>query len=201
MGYASWSKPYLFDHFYVDDGFLVTASLPIKVNPSTGVNLLVSRAGTATLQKPFRGSKAPDGYERLVFKISMKADSESDFYVFRRIKAKGAAVNFSPGMRMTDIFQATSGEVYTLSRPLASSVVPGVNETTHPTTILLDGVSTPSAATVVGQAVTANSTGEIEVQYTPLFKVAVLSTSEQIAAFNDYPLEVELSELIQGVFQ
>lgn len=200
-GVGQWdAPPFLLDNPWVNGEFLDSKTEPFTKDPALGVNLLLSKAGTAILQKPYRGAKAPDAWNRVVFTFQMMADYRDDFLRFRRAAAIGSPFWFTPGGRETDIFQAVTSSTYTLTRPLASSQVTGVTEVTHPTVVLLDGVVDAAAATVVTQTVTALKTGQIEVQYTPVYWVAVMEAEEAVDQHNSMPFSVVLEELLQGSF-
>jgi len=114
----------------------------------------------------------------------------------RSAGAAGTVFYFSPLDRRTDRFDATSGETYKLTRPLARGIVPWVTSLTHPDKILLDGVEDPSAATVSGQNVVANATGEIEVHYTPAYRVIWKRMSDSIPAANGFVVSFEFEEFV-----
>jgi hypothetical protein len=200
-GYAEWdAPPFLLDYYWLDGAALSAKSFPFAKTPALGVNVLVSRAGTGVLQKPYRGAKAPDAWTRYRFELELVADYRDDYLRFKTSAARGAPVWWSPGGQESDLFQSDGTSTYTLSRPLASSVVTGVNESTYPTTVLLDGAVDAAAATVSGQTVTALKSGEIEVQYTPVYRVAVVEASEAIVQQNELGYVVSLEELVQGTF-
>ncbi len=202
-GFNEWEPPRLLDRPWLDGVFFQSfLPQPTKIDPrEESLFLIRTHAGTDIQASPFAGSASPLLKDPKKFTISYNpVDSSDDDDLIRSVRAKGSAVQFCCGWRCKDTFQATSGSVYLLSRPLASSAVPGIDETGYPTVVKLNGVVTPSAATVVGQTVTANATGLIEITYTPVHLVQPKGLAESLLQTGVLGLEFTLEEGILGDF-
>lgn len=182
-GYAHFSEPYLLDEVYIDGAF--TPQWPgMSAEPSPGLWAIPTAGRTHKLQRQYQGDDKPKMYHCLKWSVPVAALAQTTWEAFKRAWSRGGAFYFATGIRYPDLFPAVSGQSYKLSRPLALGIVPGVTELDFPTIVRLDGVVTPSAATVVGQAVTANATGEIEVYYTPVHRVIFTAFPETINEHN-----------------
>jgi len=204
LGYSYWDPMFLVDPPWFDGAVLAAGGLPLQqpidFSPGPGVLLLQSHADTDILQVPYAGSKSPAQKSRLTFSFILLGDFQEDYYRFKAARAKARPVYFCPGMRQVEAFDAISGTIYQLSRPLATGIVSGVSEGSHPTLVYLNGVLTPSAATVAGQSVTANASGVILVRYTPVHQVVVAELREQIIEENRLDVAITLQEVVLGTF-
>jgi hypothetical protein len=209
-GFINWIPPfghqglpqdgsiYLDGQFYRDWPEVEGGGLSVAA--SDGVILLETLARTHIVQVPYRGTAAPLVGDKREFGVRFLVDREEDFIRFELSRQVGRLIYFCPGLWLADIFPATSGSVYSLTRPLASAVVPGVTSITHPPRFYLDGVEDANAATVTGQSVLANDTGELAVWYMPAFRVVILGFGYEIADVNDLRVSTTLSEGVIGSF-
>lgn len=165
-----------------------------------GVVVLETHAGTHIVQVPYRGAAAPLVGNRKEFTTGLTADSLADYRHLEATRALGRPVYFCPGLWATDAFPASAGSSYTLTRPLAAGIVPGVSGVTHPVFVELDGVEDPSAADVAGQIVTANATGTLVVHYLAVFRVVILGFERSISDGNTLSIQLTLSECVEGNF-
>lgn len=188
---------------WLDGGFLAVAGKrPWDRDEAPVGTVLQMHDGSNIVSVIYRGDKAPDAYDKRNISITALASDEGDYWKIRKAKAKGTSIWYVDGIRVGDVFTATSGATYTLSRRRAKGLVTGVDETDYPTRIYLDGVLDAGAATIGGdeQTVTANDDGEIEIQYTAAFSVFVIDLNERQAAHNQVEMALELEEVITGDF-
>jgi hypothetical protein len=182
---------YLGTHFYRD-----VPEEQMTVTASDGVLVLPTLAGTNILQKHYRGSDRPLKGDKREFTIAFLADREDDFIRFEIAQSEGQVLYFCPGLYVVESFQATSGSVYRLSRPLAAGIVPGVTAGTHPVRFYVNDVETEDAAVVAGQTLTASVTGKLAIWYLPAFRVVILGYQYNIDGVNDLRVQATLSEAI-----
>lgn len=169
--------------------------------PSQGLILLETLAQTHIPQRHYRGARAPLKGDKLDFSCGFLVDGLEDYKFLARAVSRARPLYFCPGVWCGETFPAVAGSTYTLSRPLATGIVPGVSEVTHPTSLYLgDGEdANPAAATVVGQTVSALLTGELFVWYMPVFRVAI-SWSQEVPDVNDLRVALTLSEAVIASF-
>lgn len=198
-GIANFQDRYFLDYPYLD-GTLLPNHIPIEVEDSEGLIVMEAHEGTSVLQRIYRTPTSPKVWDAKRFTFRLLASDEDAWRKFKQVKSRGGWVYFSNGMRCVDTFPAVSGTAYNLTRRLANGLVAEVtaNPSEFPTRVYLDGVLTPGAATVVTQTVTAASTGEIMVEYTPAFRVAITSFPESVAAFNVGYGSVVMTEVIRN---
>lgn len=165
-----------------------------------GSSLVQTHSGNHSHVGIYRGTKAPDEYSRYIFNVTFRHREYADLTLLQRLYRSGNTFDFSVGIRTTDEFTATSGQTYTLSRPIAAGVVTGITTSTHPHEILLNGSSNPSAASIATQTVTANNTGTITVTYTPLFSVKMTSFNTSFPGEGIMDTTFVLEESIEGDF-
>ena len=199
QGYQDWEDPlFLLTRPYLD-GSLLSGPLffTVQRTPSPGVISLPTGAGTNIIQGDFAGAKSPDTKVHYEFSLSFDpVDDQGDYRLIMAAIAKGRAVYFTAGHPVVDVYQAISGQTYVLTRPLALGIVPDVTlATDYATRIYLNDVLTPGAATVAGQGFTANNTGEIRIEYTPVHRV-LIELSESILGKNHIALNVTLTEQV-----
>ena len=203
-GYIDWNHDFLADAFYLngrtfDVGFEELAG-GISWTDDDGVVVLESHAGTGIVQGFYRGEKAPVRLDRKKFSLSFLADSEEDFLHFEVTKALARPVFFCPHLWATDTWVATAGSTYTLSRPLAAGIIPGLAEPEQAPRVFVDGERDDDAAAVAGQTVTASASGELSVYYLAAFRVVVLGVSRDVTEYNKLLVRAQLREIIQGAF-
>lgn len=208
-GYRYWETLPLFDTggnlpgVYLNGRFypvwLEEESGGIQWAPEDGVILLPTHGPNNIVHVPYRGSKAPLVGDKTVFTAAMLADYQEDLEAIELARALGRPLVFCPGIWPTEAFPAVAGQDYLLSRPVAQGIVPGITTVTHPHRIRLDGVLDETAATIGGQTVTANASGELSVKYLAAFKV-VVQLAHSVPAGNQYELTVTLDEVISGDF-
>lgn len=172
----------------------------IEWAPDDGVILLPMLAGNNVVQVPYRGSKAPLIGDKQVFTGGFLVDREIDFQQVEKVAAKGRPVYFCPGLWRLEIFPGVAGSTYTLTRPLAAGIVPGITALTHPPKFWKDDVEDANCATVSGQTVTVVETGEIAVWYLPAFRVVFTDYRRAITDVNDLGCTFTLSEFVDGDF-
>src|SRR5678815_3128700 len=149
-GYLKWDTSFVFQHPWLDGAFMERVTCPLSWDPETDLVVAKTHAGTHVAQRWIGGSKAPRSMKGRTFTLQALIWSEEDCYRLMAVQSKGL-VQFSTGQRCVDVFEAVTGSSYLLRRPLASSVVTDVDETSHPTVVLLDDVVDATAATVTGQ--------------------------------------------------
>lgn len=182
---------------YINGEYLPAGGVALqKVPQPSHLFAIKTHANTDVLQRLYHGAEAPRlrrGYD-ITGKFQVYSQELAE--KLRECESLGTYFLFAPLDRVTDVFDAVNGESYKLVRPLASSVVSGVSESTHPTKILLDGVEDPTAATITGQTVDANETGVITIHYTPVYKVRALMV-EDFPKFNGYDVNFTFSETVR----
>jgi hypothetical protein len=204
-GIAGWSPQYLLDRPYFAGSFLEFGlPAPASWQPADTTVVLRSMAGTDHFQKLYQGTKSPANKAKHNFTVSILADSQADYELFQTAQAVGAPVYWCPGVRMVDFFPAAvSSQTYTLSRPLATSVIPDAAPFIHanyPETIYLNGSLSPGSASVSGQTLTAADSGDIACHYTPIHWVRVANISAALPTHNGLQYTVTLEEVILGTF-
>ncbi len=190
------TAPYLLDEVWINGAYFLSS--PVKAEAAPGLFVLPTQGGTHIVQRQYRGALKPLDYSALKFSFSIDARDEGNWYLLKKAKALGAPFYFSYGIRQVDTFSATSGQTYRLSRPLASGIVPGIDDTSNPTIVELNGSVSPSSATVTGQNVVAAVTGTITVTYTPAHLVVFSTFPEDIAGTNHAVVAVTLEEVLQS---
>jgi hypothetical protein len=198
-GYLEWNAEFLVGNPFFDQSALLRGYSALSWKESDVIFSLLTHAGTHILQKPYYGANRPLECPSFEFQASFEAGSETDYFLIRRAKRRGAAVYFCPYLWTEEVFDATSGEDYYLTRPLADGIVTGVTSTTHPLRIFLDDVEdngSPSA-TVSGQTVTAGATGILAIRYMPVFKVVVSGLSDSLPAINGLDWQCSFNEAIE----
>jgi hypothetical protein len=198
-----WEDPkYILDLPYLDGSFFARALIfPVSRKPDGGLIRLLTCAGTHIVQGDFVGSKSPLHKTPEEFTLAYDpVDSPDDHRLIRSAMAKGRSVYFCYGGRCTDVFDATSGSTYTLTRPEALSIVPdGSLSVDFTTRVWLNDVEDASKATISGQSVTANGTGELVIDYTPVYSV-LLEWGEQLRGKNFMAETINLTEVLGGTF-
>lgn len=205
-GYLDWlagggTGRFLYEKPWVGGAF-TSKPMPTSITwtPRITQRLVEKHDGTHVRVGTYRGDKAPEQYSAYGFSFQWLHKYDEDWNRFEDLFAGGATFTFSIGIRAVDVFEATSGQTYTLSRPIAAGVVTGVTTSTHPHEIFLDGASDPTAASIATQTVTANDTGTIKIRYTPLFTVEFAAFSTVVANTNRMLSSVSLVEAITGDF-
>jgi hypothetical protein len=185
---------------YLDGVTLASKQPPRRIDDAEAAAIVHMHSGVSHMFVHYRGSKASDGYERRTFQLDVQGEESDDYWAWRKAKAKAVPVWFADGMRTNAVFTATSAGVYTLSPRLADGIVTGVSEVTYPTEIYFDGARDDSKATIGADkaSITANDTGEIEVRYMPVRKIAVLHVPEDFRDHNDMALGILFEELVAG---
>ncbi len=157
---------------------------------------IATHANTHVTQKLYHGAEAPRLRQGFDFVGKMQVGAQDIADALRDAEVNGTYFLYTPLDRRTDIFDATNGNSYLLTRPLASSIL-AVDESSHPTEILLDGVVDPSAANVAGQSVAAQATGVITIRYTPIYRVLALECTVSVPKFNAYDVDYRFSEVVR----
>lgn len=196
-GFLSWDDGFLQGEAAYLNGLRVPMMTAFDATPQEGtVWGLRTHANTMIGQRLYHGPEAPNLRRGVDFSGTWKVFSKTFAERLRAAGASGDVFYFAPLDRRTDRFDAVSGETYKLTRPLARSIVPWVSAVSHPDKILLDGVVDPTAATISGQNVVANDTGEIEVHYTPIYRVIGRRMSESIQQANSFVVSFEFEEFV-----
>ena len=200
-GYLEWDRRVLVDYPYLDGRTLVGGFPEITWEESEGLMVLKMYDGSHRTQTLYVGDKAPTLKSAFTFNFSMLYDDEEDYFRVVRAARRGAVVWWCPYLWTEEVFNVTNGNTYTLSRPIASSVVPGVTAVTHPTTFYLDDTLDGGAASVTSQTVTAADTGELAVRYMPVFRV-ILANPQRFEVPETGALlgSVQLIECVSGDF-
>jgi hypothetical protein len=197
-GWAHWPDdghpPFMVDEMYLNGTMLPWHEVQEEPAPSCVAS--PTHGGTHQFWRPFRGALKPKDYSALAFSFDFQADDYATWAALDEAKATCAPFYFTAGLRKTDTFPATSGTVYRLSRPLASGIVPGVTSGTHPVVVKLNGVVDAGAATVAGQNATANDTGTISIEYTPVHLVYFTAFPLRVDAYNSAVRSVGLQETL-----
>lgn len=197
-GWAYWpdegGPPFMTDEMYLNGVMLPWRQVDEEPAPSCWA--LPTEGGTHLFQRQYRGAVKPKDKSVLAFSFEFQVDDHVTWAALDEAKAQCAPFYFTAGIRKTDIFPATSGTVYRLTRPLAAGIVPGVTSLTHPSIVKLNGVVDAGAATVSGQNVTANDTGTISVEYTPVHLVYFTAFPLRVDAHNSAVRSVGLAEIL-----
>lgn len=190
-------RPYLGGHF-LEEGFPDATSWD---SPSLTV-VRETHAGTHKVWIPFSEDKAPIGMAGVSLSIDAYRVSEEDYRVLESLCRAAAVTTYADGRQVTDRFpNATSGQSLRLTRPLALGTVAGITEEFFPTVKRLNGAVNAGAATISGQSVTVNTTGDLEVVYTPLYSVIIVGNRWSIGGYNDLQFDsFQMREVIQGSF-
>ena len=199
QGYLHWETPhYNPDTAYIDGFFVPTGMQGISKKPQASTLFhLKGHANNSILQCLYFGPEAPQRRDGIDFTLNFQVFLDDLLAKIRSIGSRGSWFYFCPFDRAADTFDAVSGETYKLVRPIARGVVAGVTSTTHPEVIYLDGTVDPTAADVSGQNVTANSTGLITVDYTPVYKVVLLGdVTESVGEINEILVSMTLNEVV-----
>ena len=110
-----------------------------------------------------------------------------------------------PGGECTLYFDSPGGSAYTAislltliaTRELrATGIVTGVTAVTHPSVILLAGAVSPGSGSVSGQTLSATATGQVGVEYTPVFRV-VPRIAQEFSEPNGLVVALDCEEVIQ----
>lgn len=199
QGYIYWPTPHYDPDTVYLDGLLVETGLQgISKKPSSGTLFhMKSHANTSILQRLYFGPEAPQRRDGITFSLEFQVFADDLAEKIRSVAVRSSWFYFTPFDRQTDIFDAVSGEAYKLTRPLARSIVSGVTSVTHPDLVYLDDVLDGAAATVSGQTLTANSTGVIRIDYTPIYKVVLLGDiDERVGETNELLMSLTLEEVV-----
>lgn len=198
-GYLHWPSPhYDPDTIYIDGLMVETGIQGFSKKPSASTLFhMKSHANTSILQRLYFGPESPLRRDSYDFSLEFQVWLDTLIEKLRSISVRGSWFYFCPFDRQTDIFNATSGTAYKLTRPVARGIVTGVTSATHPDLIYLDDTLDGTAATISGQTVTANDTGVIRVDYTPAYKVVLLGDiTERIGEIGELLLSVTLNEVV-----
>lgn len=203
LGAAFFYPPFVppFDKPFFDGSYFVgKMSAPVSWEPANNVIILPTLAGGAIVQQLYTGAKGPSIHQAYPFQLQWIVGHQEDYERLLAAKAHGRPVSLFVGYTACDMFLAQSGSTYTLSRPIAVGVVTGLTDPPYSVRLLLDGVLTPSCATVSGQTVTAAATGEITVLYPPVHYVIVTTLKHKYTSVNNLQIDATLQEVIQGSF-
>lgn len=197
-GYLYWTQNWFDQQPWLDGKQLSAVGGPSQISwtSASGLIIVPTCAGTHVLQRPYYGTDAPEDRRKLSFSLTMLCDDYDDYRAFARAAAHGAAVNFWPGVYATEVFTIVSGSTYKLARPVAWGTITGVTSVTHPLDLYLDAVQDLGAATVSSQTLTAADSGELEVHYSPVFKVVVLDLVQEVVEPNLMQLSCTLEEVL-----
>lgn len=196
QGYNSWDDGYLQGDTYLA-GLAVPKLQAYKRDEQEGVLFgLKTHANTTVGQRLYHGVEAPRLRRGYNFTGQWTMWDKDLAKAIRAATSSGQTFYFAPLDRCTDVFDATSGETYSLTRPLARGIVGWVTDVTHPDEIELDGVTDLAAATVSGQQLLANSTGVITIHYTPAYRVTGRTISDDIPTNNGYDIAFFFEEFV-----
>lgn len=198
-GFGDWSRELLKSPPYLLDRHL----LAIFEEQAGGINqtfaggaaVVVNLQGNGRAQGFYRGAGKSLRADRLDMTVSVIIEEQDDELTCKRAKGTPAGVPWCPYLWDLEEFDATEAEEYTLARPHAAGLVPGVTNETHPALILLDGVEDAEAATVAGSTVTAAATGRLSVYYMPLYSVMVTALSEGSTIYPVWTVQLSLDEV------
>lgn len=206
LGISDWTPRYLLPKPWFDGAFLefaLQANVSFKGDDATVT--AKTMAGTTIMQRAYQGAKSPGNKSPNVFTMPLLGDSQEEFEIFQRAQAGGEPVQFCAGFRFPDVFPfAVDGNTYTLTRPLAKSVIPDGPQfvwANYAETVWLNGTLSPSSASASGQTLTAADSGKIAIHYTPIHWVRVKDVSAALPTVNGLAVTVILEELIRGDFE
>jgi hypothetical protein len=201
QGYLYWDIDFLRGSPYLDGSTYECLKVPGAFTWRDVGGSMLARpavAGNHLVQKVFRGARAGNERTSFEFGIKMYGDVLEEYFGVKRSRARGAVVYFCPYVWTEEVFTAISGQTYTLARPWAGDVVPGVTSSTHPISVFLDNTLSPSSVTFSGESFTANDTGEIAIRYMPAFRAIFTGEfQEDLADVNDINVSFSLSEVIK----
>ena len=202
QGFGDWEPVQSIQPAWLDGFLEATIPIPVSMREQESPAMrLKTHAGTSILQVWMNGTEAPDAMVAHDFALSWPADSDVDYKRITEIRSGARIVYFSFGLRVVDTFTAVAGSSYKIARPRAFGIVTGVDETSHPSEVLLAGVATPSAITWIdGQSFTANNSGRIDIHYTAAHPVWIESVDRNLVAKNLMRVSCVLSECLFGDF-
>ena len=204
-GYLYWTARFLKDLPHLDGIDFTTPheTLPedIQWEPQEEEtsNVIPTKAKTHRVQTVALGTSAPIVRTSFRFSATLIANDENEYFRIWRASQRGATVNWVPFCWTEEIFNATSGSTYKLSRPVAWGISSSANSTNHPARIFLAAVEEPTPGdygTISGQTLTAATTGVITVRYVPAFKVVVNAPSNAVPVSNGLEFSLEMREAI-----
>lgn len=173
---------------------------PAWEEDSGGAILLPTHAGTHRMQSIYLGSSRALDYSPMRFSFGCLIASEEDAFRIERAKRRGRRVVFAPWIWVEEVFAATDGGSYTLTRPVAYGIDTDVTAVSYPIRAFLDDVSSDASVTLASgtlpQTFTAEDTGEIAVRYPPAFRVRISSLQRVMKTVNGLIYTVSLEEAV-----
>jgi hypothetical protein len=202
-GYLQWDSRFLSGVPYLDGQAWTAHGTPLGMtweeSPHDMAFVIPTASGEHVLQAPFSGVASSDQPSRYIFELPVQLIHEETYFRLLRAKRKGAAVQFVPYLWDEEHFDnAQVSDVFSLSRPLAWTVVPGVSSVTHPAIFYKDGAVDTDCASLGGtlsQVLTVAEAGDIAVRYMPVFNVVVRDVSSQFEDVNGAVATVTLEEV------
>lgn len=192
-----WTDGFMQGGLYLNGELYTVGIRHTKTPQSSTLFGIKTHANTDVLQRLYHGVEAPQRRQGFDISGQLRMFAQEQAESFRETMAVGTYFMFAPMDRAVDTFSAVSGTSYLLTRPLASSVIGSVTESDHPTIVKLDGVVDPTAANVVGQAVSALATGVLTIHYSPIYRMIVQSFEESVEKFNDLTFDFTFQEIVR----
>lgn len=191
------AQPYL-DGVAID--FFDPEYSPTWQEDSGGAILLPTHAGTHRMQSIYLGESRALDFSPQTFNFGCLIATEEDAFRIERAKRRGRRVVFAPWIWVEEVFAATDGQTYTLTRPVAYGIDADVTAISYPVKAFLDDVSSDASITLAGgslpQTFTAEDTGEIAVRYPPAFRMRISSLQRVMKTVNGLVYTVSLEEAV-----
>ncbi len=202
-GYLGWDSRFLSGVPQLDGKGWSAHGIPLEMQwtelEDSEVFAIPTASGEHVLQSPFVDAVAPDNPSRLMFELPIQLIDEEVYFRLLRAKRKGEAVQFVPYLWDEDHYaDASAADVFSLSRPVAWTVVSGVTSVTHPAIFYKDGAVDTNCVALSGtlsQTVTVAEAGDISIRYMPVFSVVVRGVSSQFEGVNGAVANVTLEEV------
>lgn len=199
FGPAGWSAPYNVSPAWFNGG-------PLRMPPFEVEDLEQSLVvgtdaeGSTVLWRPWRSGSLPRAVSRMRFTFKLENANEDDYHLFELAKSKAQPVWLVIGMRMSDTFDVSDGDTVTITRPRAAGEALGdVTEITHPTKFFDGGslISAPGSWSTSQSFTVSGFDGELQIAYTPAFRVFVSSMPHSAPGWNWVDNNVTLEEVSQ----
>jgi hypothetical protein len=202
-GYLAWDSRFLSGVPYLDGKEWTAHGIPLEMTWEEAEDdlafLIQTASGEHVMQSVFSGVASSDQPSRYIFQLPVQLIDEEVYFRLLRAKRKGVAVQFVPYLWDEEHFDgAEASDVYSLSRPVAWTVVTGVTSGTHPAIFYKDGVVDTNCVALSGtlsQVVTVAEPGDIAIRYMPVFLVVVREVSSQFEGVNGATATVTLEEV------
>lgn len=203
MGYLDWNSRFLQGYPQLDGQDWTAHGIPLDLSwretDDSEPFIIPVASGEHVIQSIIADDAAADNPPRYIFEVPLQLIDEEVYFRLLRAKRKAEAVQFVPYLWDEDHFaNQVNGDVRSLTRPVAWTVVAGVSSVTHPAIFYKDGVEDSDCAALSGtlsQVLTVAEDGDISVRYMPVFRVLVREVVGRVNDVNDGAITVTLEEV------